>query len=129
MLECTPGHADGRLLILAKGNQRIFLMRGVGNPERSRPVSVRFSDSLCATSLSRHVITQKALAGSQGLETICMGHLRRCRRDFMEFSRVLLLMLRKYNVDLRVCGNGDNDTAIGIEVHDLRVAGRSDVLS
>jgi hypothetical protein len=66
-----------------------------------------------------HVITQKALAGSQGLETIRKGHLRRCRRDFMQFSRVLLRVLRKYDVDLRVCRNGDNDTAIGIEVHDL----------
>jgi hypothetical protein len=88
------------------------------------------SQTACARQVSvGHVITQKSLAGSQGLETICMGHLRRCRRDFMEFSRVLLLMLRKYNVDLRVCGNGDNDTAIGIEVHDLRIAGRPDILS
>jgi hypothetical protein len=129
MLECTPGHADGRLLILAKGNQRIFLMRGAGNPERSRPVSVRFSDSLCETGLSRPRHNAKALAGSQGLETISKGHLRRCRRDFMQFSRVLLLVLRKYDVDLRVCRNGDNDTAIGIEVHDLRIAGRPDILS
>jgi hypothetical protein len=88
------------------------------------------SQTACARQVSvGHVITQKALAGSQGLETISKGHLRRCRRDFMQFSRVLLLVLRKYDVDLRVCRNGDNDTAIGIEVHDLRVAGRSDVLS
>ena len=76
-----------------------------------------------------HVITQKALAGGQGLETICKGYLRRCRRYFMQFSRILLLVFRKYDVDLRVCRNGDNDTAIGIEVHDLRIAGRPDILS
>jgi hypothetical protein len=88
------------------------------------------SQTACARLVSiGHVITQKALAGSQGLETICKGHLRRCRRDFMQFSWVLLLVLRKYDVDLRVCRNGDNDTAIGIEVHDLRIAGRPDILS
>ncbi len=133
MLECTLGTADHRLLISAKGNQGIFLTRGLGNPERSRPMSVRFSDGLCVTGLSRtrrsSLITQKALAESQGSGTICKGYLLHCRRDFMQFRGVLLLVLGNYDIDLSIRRNGDNDTAVGIEVHDLRVAGRSDVLS
>jgi hypothetical protein len=41
ILECTPGHADRSLLISARANQGCFLMRGLGNAERSRPMWVR----------------------------------------------------------------------------------------
>jgi hypothetical protein len=55
----------------------------------------------------------------QGFETILRVPLRRRGRDLMQLRRVLLLVLGKHDVDLRIRRNGDNDAAIGIEVHDL----------